>query len=405
MRFIVQSLKSAEDLLTMNDHGSNMARGPLVAASLSGSWRRFPPPVGICAEELDEIVPLLVSSGAGALGRRVLDSSLPVSPRSMAILERAYLFCRMQGALHAHNIKQVFSALRAVGVEPLLMKGWAIARLYAEPGLRSYSDMDLCIRPDQHAAARDALRSMQAKGIQVDLHDAAGRLDALSWNDLYEFSEIARLGDTDVRVLGAEDHLRIISLHFLAHGGWRPLWLCDVAVALEARGVRFDWERCLGPDSRRARWVCCAIKLAHHLLGAEVSDAPLFVRDVRLPSWLIPSVLRQWNTCLNPNHREMALTSLLGRLHQPDALFKELRERWDRPLRATIELNGPFSEMPRALFQLASLLIHSGEIPRQLMRAMRSLIERLGQDGDFEPGRKGKYFEPADYTIKEAPHL
>ena len=184
--------------------------GRLVAATLAGSWRRSPPSLEISTEELELISPLLLSSGAGALGWwRIHNSSLAVSSPAATKLEQAYRFCRLQSALHVHNIKQVFILLRDAGIEPLLMKGWGVARLYAEPGLRQYSDTDLCVRPDQYAMAKDVVRSVEAKGAQVDLHRGAGRLDGLSWDELYERSEVVRLNDVNVRVLGPEDHLAL----------------------------------------------------------------------------------------------------------------------------------------------------------------------------------------------------
>jgi hypothetical protein len=48
------------------------------------------------------------------------------------------------------------------------------------------------------------------------------------------------LNGAKIRILGAEDHLRLLCLHLLKHGAWRPLWLCDVAAALESRPSSFD---------------------------------------------------------------------------------------------------------------------------------------------------------------------
>ena len=56
------------------------------------------------------------------------------------------------------------------GVEPLVLKGWAAARLYGEPGLRPYGDLDLCVLPSEEAAARTALQAPGAPPVLVDLH-------------------------------------------------------------------------------------------------------------------------------------------------------------------------------------------------------------------------------------------
>ncbi len=66
-----------------------------------------------------------------------------------------------------------------------------------------------------------------------------------------------------------ETHLRVICFHLMREGAWRPLWLVDVAAALEFRPGNFDWHYCLR-DSRRARPVVHAIGLAHRLLGVKI---------------------------------------------------------------------------------------------------------------------------------------
>ncbi len=48
-------------------------------------------------------------------------------------------------------------------------------------------------------------------------------------------SQLVNLDGVDVRVPGLEDHLGILCLHLLHHGAFRPLWLCDIAAALETR--------------------------------------------------------------------------------------------------------------------------------------------------------------------------
>jgi hypothetical protein len=75
-----------------------------------------------------------------------------------------------------------------------------------------------------------------------------------TWDELFARSQLVPLGDSQIRILGDEDHLRIICLHLLRSGAWRPLWLCDVAVALETLSPDFDWDICLGRDPRQADW-------------------------------------------------------------------------------------------------------------------------------------------------------
>jgi hypothetical protein len=188
----------------------------------------------------------------------------------------------------------------------------------------------------------------------VDLHQGFARLDVCSLDALYARSQLVRLGEVDVRVLGPEDHLRILCVHLLRHGAWRPLWLCDIALALESRPASFDWDRCLGPNRRRADWVACTIGLAHHLLGVPVDDTPVAWRARHLPRWLVPTVLKQWDTPCSSDHapRGPFATTLRHPTRVPQALYL----RWPNPIAATIDLKGPLNALPRWPFQLGVCL-------------------------------------------------
>jgi hypothetical protein len=274
--------------------------------------------------------------------------------------------------MHVQKIKRVIELLREANVEPVLMKGWSVARLYPEPGLRHYMDVDLCVAPEQYAHADDVLnRGLGADRFYVDLHSALGHLEDLGWEDLFAHSVLVDLDDVSVRVLGPEDHLRVLCTHWLGHGAWRPAGLCDIAAALESRDARFNWQRCLGADPKRADWVACTIGLAHQLLGARVDDTPIAARAKDLPRWLVPAVLRQWDRCVGPNGNGMALPALLGQVARPARFFREVYARWDNPVHATIELKGSFSNCPRLPYQLAALALRVPEVPRQLVLMMR----------------------------------
>jgi Uncharacterised nucleotidyltransferase len=240
--------------------------------------------------------------------------------------------------------------LRSSGIEPILIKGWAIARAYAETGLRPSGDIDLCLSPEQHAKARMALNT-ECREYLVDLdHDVLRRFGELNSEALYRHSEMVDLEGTQIRVLGPEDHLRILCLHLLKHGAWRPLWLCDIAAALESRPPKFDWDRCFGKNRRWADWIACAIGLAHRLLGAELGDAPVQDRANNLPGWLIPSVLKQWSRPY-PANLPLFTRQIKGSWWKP-GLVTAVRQRWPNPIQATIDANGRFDNRTRLPFQI-----------------------------------------------------
>jgi hypothetical protein len=124
---------------------------------------------------------------------------------------------------------------------------------------------------------------------------------------VFSSSKLIKLGETTIRVPAAEDHLRLVAIHSLSHGAWRPLWLCDVAAMLEDLPQDFNWDRCLGDEGRIAHWISSVIELAHRLLGACVDRVPPRGRVQRLPKWFTRTVLDEWQTPVAERYRGASL--------------------------------------------------------------------------------------------------
>ena len=329
---------------TVDWHGAHMA------AVLTGSWRRSPPPLDMSEETLDDVTLGLLRSKTGALAWwRVRRSSLRTSSAGER-LRSAYHHHGFQTALHARNLARVVRRLREGGLDPLLVKGPAIGLLYPERGLRPFGDLDVCVRPDEYAKAAAVLQDWVGGFSPVDLHRGLARHYALGWDAVYGRSRLATFGGIEVRVMGPEDHLRFLCLHQLRHGIPTPLWLCDVAVALESRPENFDWNVALGPDRRRADWVVCTIGLAHRLLGADVDDTPAAGRSRRLPDWLAPSVLEGWGRHCSADYHAPELSPDVWDLVV--SAPRTLRQYWPSPVAATVHLKRPFTNSPRMPIQL-----------------------------------------------------
>lgn len=329
--------------------------GELVARTLRGAWRREPPELQISETELDQVAPLLLASGAGALGWwRVRGSNLKSTPSALE-LQQAYRLHSLQSALHQAEIKHLVTLAREASAEPVLVKGWAVARLYPEMGLRPYGDVDLCFPEETYARAAAVLEGLDLAKYQVDLHLGFSKLDKLSIGELLARSETIQIGELDVRVLGAEDQLRILCTHALRHSVWRPLWLCDISAAVENRPRDFDWQRCLGPDAREADWVACAIGLAHRLLGADISATPVERRAESLPGWLVRGTLKNWSQPFPDLYPPLSYTRpFVTYFRDPTGLLRTLRMRWPDPIEATIRLHGPFNNLPRLPYQVGN---------------------------------------------------
>ena len=340
--------------------------GRLIARALAGSWLSSPPPCELSDEELKTIAPLLMKSGAGALLWWRIQNTTLAHHEVAPDLQAVYRLQRLESLAHVQKIKTVVAHLNLAGIDCVLMKGWSVTRFYPEPGLRKYGDVDLCFAPHSVRAARQSLKSLGPLELYVDAHSGLGRHEKIDWADMIDRAETVDLDGVSVRVLGAEDHLRLLCLHWLRHDAWNPIGLCDIAAAFAARRSDFNWTVALGSDSKHADWMACALGLAHELLGVSLEETPVAERARRLPPWLVSEVLNRWETCLNPNYRDMALKEMSPFLGSPARFAKELRRRWHYPIRATMEVRGSFNERPRALYQLAAILLRWTEFPRQL---------------------------------------
>jgi hypothetical protein len=331
------------------------AAGTLVAAFLTGSWRE---PVDAWtgdAEALGAIQPLLLRGGVAGLAWRRLRATGLAGSSFGGELHQAYRLQVLHDGVHEEHVARAFRRLREAGVEPLLGKGWAAARLYPDAGLRPYGDVDLYVRTADHAAARVAVITA-SDAAPIDLHCGFGELNDRSAETIEARAMMHTAGGIDVRTFGAEDHLRLLCLHALRHGLLRPLWLCDIAAGLERRPTSFDWDRFLTGDPLRTRWAIAAVGLAHVVLGARLDGVPMADRARRLPGWLATSVLQEWGTGRPP---QGAREPMGDALRHPRRLLGALRVRWPNAVEATVGVRGSFDAWPRLPYQLAECVRRS----------------------------------------------
>jgi hypothetical protein len=337
-------------------------KGSLVGEVLAGSWRESAPTLSISETELDEVTPLLYDSGTAGLGwRRVSESPLRDRP-SAEVLHQAYRLQSLQSRIHEQKIQKVFSLLRQAQVEAVLAKGWATAGMYGDRALRPYGDIDICVRPEHFKLAEEALNVPEANDCWVDLHKHFSEIDERPIDDLFARSRTVSLQEEQIRILGREDQLALSCIHLLKHGAWRPLWLCDVGVAIETLPETFDWDICLGSNSTRANWIICAIGLAKRLLRADTEKLPPEL-EAQLPAWLIENVVKQWTNPFAIDQPPMSHPiPMADLLRHPSGLLDGLRQRWPNPIIATVSVNGEFNNLPRLPYQMANCLSRIGRL-------------------------------------------
>jgi len=144
----------------------------------------------------------------------------------------------LQKKVFEGTIEKAWKRFEEAEFKPFLIKGWAAAQLYTETYARRYTDKEI---------------------LPVDLH--------------IESSKLVPCGEIQIRVLRAEDHLRVLCFHWLTDGGAKKEKLWVVYYAVKNRPEDLDRERCLGViGKKRRRWIICTIGLAHTYLGLFIDD-------------------------------------------------------------------------------------------------------------------------------------
>lgn len=331
--------------------------GQAVATLLTGAWRGRPQPLDLDPNQISIGGTRLLSTGGGGLGWLRLRHCLNRTSYLGRLLREAHRHNLIRSSRYEEQVQDLLSRLATVGVEAILVKGWTVARLYPDPGMRPCGDVDLCVRPDQFQTAVTILHDSGGDPDSVDLHQGVADLEDRGWEQIVKRSRLVPLGEVRVRVLGPEDQLRHLCLHLLRHGAWRPVWLCDVAAALESLPADFDWEYFLHGHSRLTEWVACAIDLARELLGARVDYPDWAETRRRLPTWMVAALLRQWGALIPGDTHTRDSQPMASYFRQPAGLWKGIGHRWPNPIEATFKMKGrPSTRMPRLLFQLGSFL-------------------------------------------------
>jgi hypothetical protein len=267
------------------------------------------------------------------------------------------------------QLREVVSLLRNQGIEAILTKGWALGRLYPETGLRPYGDLDLLVFPHQLLRARDALTSPGSPTAPVELHTGFPMLADRCLDRLFEFSRLVSLEGVSIRILGPEDQLRLVTLHGLNHGLCRPLWLCDVAVALDAIPPEFDWGYAMRGDPWLSEGVRCSLGLVRELLQVDLGrvGVPATWQEGPLPAWLVPGALRAFGA----TRHYMDLLDPGELVLDPRALLQAARLRWSNPLEVTWRRRAPWNDRPRLPYQLLDYLVRGGgflgRVPRHML--------------------------------------
>lgn len=268
------------------------------------------------------------------------------------------------------RVGQAFALFRKHSIEPILIKGFAAAQFYPESILRVSVDMDLAVSAADFDLASEISVSAEAKGLAIDLHCELRHLDTVGWDDLYQNSRQLQLSDDDgaIRILRPEDHLRVLCVHWLTDGGSNKDRLWDIYYSIENRPVDFDWDRFLNiVDKKRRRWLLCAVGLASHYLGLDLTGTPVADASDDLPRWVIRTVEREWAS-------ETRYTPLDVSLSDPKLFTTQLLKRIrPNPIWATVDVEGSFDAKTRVFYQLGSVFKRVVPSYRRISKAIGTL--------------------------------
>lgn len=286
-----------------------------------------------------------------------------------------FYWLTLQNRVNELKISEAFEFMQSRGFEPILIKGWSIARYYPQIWQRRFVDIDLCVAPGDFERAKKLLETPEGLKHNIDLHKGLKRLDTVAWKDLFDNAETTEIGDTSIRTLRPEDHLRVVCVHWLADGGAYKDRLRDIYYLVKNRPRDFDWSRCLDiVSAKRRKWIVCCLGLTHKYLGLDLADTPVAAEAENIPGWLIETVEREWRT-------EVKLKPLQNCLHDRRLFWQQIKKRIPpNPLQATIELDGDFDDKSRAFYQIGSVLTRFfpavGRIRRRLSQNFKADYEK-----------------------------
>lgn len=270
------------------------------------------------------------------------------------------------------EIAKVWRDFEAAGLNPIMIKGWAAARYYPEPSARHLGDIDLAFAAEEYEAAEAA--RIRGGLYRTDLHRELRHLDTENWKNLFERSVLVDCAGAKIRVLCPEDHLRVLSVHWMNDGGAYRHRLWDIAHLLSQCGDRFDWDKCFAPvGPRRRRWVVTTVGLAARYLDVDLGFVPFAKEFEDIPDWVCRTVEREWASGVR-------LVPLHTILNDPRQIVAQIRKRIPpNALQSTIEVEGEIDDGPRFKYQLKNVFQRFNPSFARVWPAVRNLVRGGGR--------------------------
>ena len=296
----------------------------------------------------ERIASLATQHGVVALVHSALNATSTVVPEQIRTRLRAgYLAAVLQTKASLEpSLNQVVTALHGSGLEPVVLKGAALAyTAYPEPFFRSMADVDLLLPAEQLGQASKVLLEMgfvtNAQQVEPEHHlrshyPPSGRLgfelhrDLLPESSPYridvrrlrERSRVARLGSVNVPVLSPADAVFLTCVHLAythRYGRYPLRSLTDILAITSFHADCLDWDGLIRETlaSRASGAVYWPLKFAREWLGAAVPPSVLSRLAPPIPSrWLISADIEPSALFNGDGRSEQSDTVLLNLLRE-----------------------------------------------------------------------------------------
>lgn len=269
-------------------------------------------------------------------------------------------------ALTEKELADTYELFTKEGLNPILVKGWAAAQYYPQPFQRHLGDFDLAFSVGDFEKARILKRNLGLH--KVDLHLEFRHLDKSDWELLYKNSILKKCGNTEIRILCPEDHLRVLCVHWLTDGGVAKDKLLDILYLIRNRGEQLSWKKVFeGVSERRVIWIQAVIKIAFEEFDNSRQTLPFCQIKNDLPEWFKRTLQKEWN-------RPERLTPMHHNLKEPKLFVRQVLKRFPpNPIQAMVHMEGDLFKGNRIFYQLGSLL-------RRVVPSLRRLLGIRGNE-------------------------
>ncbi len=231
-------------------------------------------------------------------------------------LKRAFNVTACRNIILSSELAAVISAFQQQGIQTVCLKGTAMAEvLYGNACLRSVTDIDILVHPEDKAGAAAILtklgyrqlRPQQPRDhpfheepyykkasfpifLEMHLYLDDKRLVAFPERDIWRRTQPLIIQGVQTLTLSPEDNLLFLANHLYKHDSERLKFLCDIAELVKKFEGSLDWEYIV---SAARSWkinpaTYFGLKRAKELLGAPVPANYLdLLRPGALRCWLL----------------------------------------------------------------------------------------------------------------------